>query len=604
MRPLRVLTAWFTGLLVAATAPLWRPTGDFPVIPWLDGLLGVPLAVDRTLGFGIVLFSFLAGCFEAFFPHEKPPPDSRMREQFRSFAAWSALSGLAISLLLDQQRLQPWAWQLLWLGLILNLATRETALRTSRWLFMGIYAWSAWSKLDAGFVETQGPWLWQGLRRAIGLGAEAWGPGPQGGMMLAFPVGELLTAGLLAIPRTRRWGVVATVVMHTGLLLALGPWGRDQQPGVLLWNLFFLIAVPLLFWRVSPDVGAAENDIGRGTRGDRFCWTAVVVLSILPVFETVGLCDHWPAWAVYSSRSEHVRIEVLWSDVGKLPPSLDEHVGPVEALSEWRPVSLDAWSRAERRCPIYPQARYRLALARTLAAQGAKFRITEQPPPDRWTGERTSRVIDDLASDCETRFSFSTLARRPQPPPRPSTWGDWWIATTAQMAVGFYGLTLLLAVRQGVGSRPSQLMALCWTAGCVALAAHILCAFHCLHDWSHAAALQHTAERTAEVTGWHWPGGLYINYLFLAFWAWDAVHVWREALAQQPVAAVRRRWFIQSLFAFMMFNATVIFGPWHWTLAGILFGVGLWVFARRGIRPVPEGGTTILTAQGDFPEIK
>ena len=41
-----------------------------------------------------------------------------------------------------------------------------------------------------------------------------------------------------------------------------------------------------------------------------------------------------------------------------------------------------------------------------------------------------------------------------------------------------------------------------WTAGLLGLTVHVACAFHFLLHWSHAAALKHTAQRTAEVTGW------------------------------------------------------------------------------------------------------
>ena len=35
---------------------------------------------------------------------------------------------------------------------------------------------------------------------------------------------------------------------------------------------------------------------------------------------------------------------------------------------------------------------------------------------------------------------------------------------------------------------------------------------HWEHDWSHAAALEHTANQTQDVVGVHWGGGLYFNY--------------------------------------------------------------------------------------------
>ena len=136
---------------------------------------------------------------------------------------------------------------------------------------------------------------------------------------------------------------------------------------------------------------------------------------------------------------------------------------------------------------------------------------------------------------------------------------------------------IILAANPLANARPMLLFRTAlWTAGLVGLAVHIACAFHFLHDWSHSAALKHTAERTFAVTGWHWPGGLYINYAFLGFWLLDAVRVWREALGRTPIASLRWRIFVHSVFLFMMFNATVVFGPWHWAIASVVFALAWW----------------------------
>jgi len=82
--------------------------------------------------------------------------------------------------------------------------------------------------------------------------------------------------------------------------------------------------------------------------------------------------------------------------------------------------------------------------------------------------------------------------------------------------------------------------------------------------------------RTSEMTGWDWSGGLAINYAFLLFWAFDVARVWREALGWSPVAQPRWRRLVQGVFLFMIFNATVVFGPWHWTISCVLFSLAWW----------------------------
>ena len=637
---LRWCVAVFGLLLVSATWRLWWPAGEYPLIPWFGLLCGVHASMDRALAIGMVLsgFSVAVLTMREWIQTRRAGAASYDGQHRRgrgiANAVW--LSCLAGSVLLDQQRFQVWAWEFWWLTLFLNLASPRVALSCCRVLVIGIYAYSAISKLDTGFVQTQGPWLWQGMQRAVGFESQAWGPSSSIGM-LTFPMGELLVAIALCFHRMRRWGVAGAWVMHLGLLLALGPWGWDQKPGVLLWNGFFLVSVPLLFWArreittgVSATAGSVafrsasivafrsakgrsfaerKTTLGDALRslapGERYCMAAVIGLSVWPALSGIGLCDHWPAWAVYSSRPEIVLIQIAEEQVAQLPKSLRPHVGPAQPLSPWRPISIDQWSFAQRHCPIYPQDRYRLAMARHLeSTYDATFRVTEYSAPDRWTGKRQSREIENLAAEGDQRFWFNTLSRV-NVSPKLASLGDQLIAHTAQLSVICYAIALLLAARQtttqdrgitecrlplrestlfrgakGDTPRPSVAVASFWTAGVLGLTIHIACAFHYLHHWSHSAALKHTAQRTAEVTGWDWAGGLYINYAFLLFWAIDAVRVCREALGRTPVASRLWRRIVQGVFLFMMFNATVVFGPWHWTAASVGFA-GLWGFTRQ-----------------------
>ncbi|RLS34905.1 MAG: hypothetical protein DWH81_14860 [Planctomycetota bacterium] len=568
----------FSLILGGATWPLWWPVGEFPVIPWFRSLISAPLSFERGLAIGLVISSVVMAVLAA---RQWVRADAERTQSGRPLygglrcvsAVW--LACLAGSVLLDQQRFQVWAWEFFWLTMFLNLASPRVARSCCRVLVIGIYFYSAISKIDFGFVQAQGPWLWQGLQRAIGIESKSWGGAPTL-WMLAFPLGELLAAGLLSVQRTWRWGIFASWVMHGTLLLTLGPLGWNQKPGVLLWNVFFLITVPMIFREPmtvdSGFYGEGPNPL-RFTISDRLCRIAVLGLSLWPALEVVGLCDHWPAWAVYSSRPEIVTIEVPEEQVGKLPASLQTHIGPPQPLSSRRPISIDHWSFEQRHCPIYPNARYRLAVARSLEDRyGVHLRVTEQSPPARWTGIRQVIEVTDLAATLDRRFWFNTRARVDNAQGT-ITFGDRMIALTAQWAVAGYAIAVLFSVRQRSGERPSRSVAFFWTAGLVGLAVHMVCAFHFLHHWSHSAALKHTALRTFEVTGWSWAGGLYINYAFLLFWIWEAVRLWRESLGLAPVASLRWRRLVHSVFLFMMFNATVVFGPWHWTVAAVAFGL-------------------------------
>ena len=157
-----------------------------------------------------------------------------------------------------------------------------------------------------------------------------------------------------------------------------------------------------------------------------------------------------------------------------------------------------------------------------------------------------------------------------------------WTARTA--VAGWFGL-LLQGPRIDSASHFRLARGL-WTGGALAMAVHVLCAFGFVHGWSHSAAWEHTARRTAEVTGLEWGGGLFFNEAFLLWWLFDAATLWRS-----PVPAWRRSlWYeivLHAWFAFLMINATVVFGHPGWRIAGLVGAAALFVayVYRKRMRP-------------------
>lgn len=84
-----------------------------------------------------------------------------------------------------------------------------------------------------------------------------------------------------------------------------------------------------------------------------------------------------------------------------------------------------------------------------------------------------------------------------------------------------------------------------WRAGAVACAVHVAIAFHFKHEWSHAAAWEHTRE-----TG-GFGDGIFVNYALVVVWLADAV---------KPARGGLRWWVVRGFVAFVMFNAAVVFG--------------------------------------------
>src|SRR5262245_61035199 len=119
-------------------------------------------------------------------------------------------------------------------------------------------------------------------------------------------------------------------------------------------------------------------------------------------------------------------------------------------------------------------------------------------------------------------------------------------------AVVAYGLS-------GGARRWDRIARLAWTVACVALLAHIACAFQFVHGWSQEHAYRETARQTAAVFGLNWGGGLYVNYVFAACWIADVAWWWRglDSYRRRP-RILSAAW--QGFLIFMFFNATVVFG--------------------------------------------
>ena len=162
----------------------------------------------------------------------------------RSLVAFAgALVFLALA---DQHRLQPWAYQFLLLALVLAVLPVSEAIAWGRLLTASIYFYSALSKLDGTFLESGGGQIVAGLLTFLHA-ADQLSELSQRVLAGTLAVGELLVAIGLCWRRSRRAAFLASLVMHVLLLAALGPWGAQNKPGVLLWNVFFIVQNVVIF---------------------------------------------------------------------------------------------------------------------------------------------------------------------------------------------------------------------------------------------------------------------------------------------------------------------------------------------------------------------
>ncbi len=156
------------------------------------------------------------------------------------------------------------------------------------------------------------------------------------------------------------------------------------------------------------------------------------------------------------------------------------------------------------------------------------------------------------------------------------TTGEFLTKLTVWLALAAYAIGTALIVRS-----PSPRTRVVWTLGCGFYVAHVLCAFGFFHHWSHTAAYEETARQTRELVGWHWGGGLFVNYLFTLVWLADVLWWWLAPLGHARRSAVATA-LLHGFFFFMVFNGTVVFGrgPVRWYGAAIC-GTVVFLWARN-----------------------
>ena len=324
-------------LLIAATRPLWFSLGEFPQVPWFEFLCVTPQWVDWCLS-GVMVLSLLAMAVV------------RVGTSWNQIAGAVLIGSLTCLLLLNQHRLQPWAWFVL-LATIATSARADYSLRWMRWLFFGVYFFSGLSKLEASFIEGGGDWLIDGLLRPFGGSSHSLTRSGREFLLQALSTGEMIAAFCVVVPRLRRFGLFLVLAMHGALILALGPWGLDHKPGVLLWNgMFQVLAFPLLWHRDPGD----ETEVCLRSR-----WLGGVVVAMAVVLPCFGqrwlpIVDQWPSWSVYATwEDSDIRVEF----VGGIPARFVDMVLPV-GVPEVQ-LRVNQWSLEETGAPIYPSDRFR-----------------------------------------------------------------------------------------------------------------------------------------------------------------------------------------------------------------------------------------------------
>ena len=202
-------------LLVACTWRLWAPQQVFPQVPLFGG--------SYSLGpwpQWIAASTMVAGLAAALFAPRRFVPASLL-----IFAA-----STAALVIVDQHRLQPWAYQYAVVAIVLALADAARVIAMLRLLIISFYFHSALTKLDYSFLHTLGQQFLSALadrlrsvdrsmeRERAAVGGRGLSGRRAGDRRWACALGELAAV------------FFATLLLHVLLLVILGPLGLDHKP--------------------------------------------------------------------------------------------------------------------------------------------------------------------------------------------------------------------------------------------------------------------------------------------------------------------------------------------------------------------------------------
>lgn len=428
---LSVSRYWAIALLalLAASYQLWMPP-DSCSTPTLPAVA----AIDISDRFGAVLaylvpIAIVTGCWIVIIW------DSAVDNALARTGWFLAGFGIAVSFLLDELRLQPWAYQCVLYAMLWVILPGVRARVFLKMVTIGIYAYSAIGKFDFQFVHTVGQEFLSTAVGFVGIDAADWSATARHRIVMLFPIAELTASLLLAVSlfqrsgtrrsRCARIGGGMAIAMHASLILLLSRWGMNHSPGVLVWNAALAGQAYLLFVREpsSPPVHDASSSPNSSTPN----WCRSVAIGLVALTMTLPLTerrdraddkswhwDHWLSWALYSPHNSRFHFEIHRSLVSKLPVQYRSSVREDTNEDGWQELDLGALSLAIRGVPVVPQARVQLGLAIAIAeeqgwGEDSAMRGILRSSSDRFNGRRRETWLNGITEMRRAADSFVFL---------------------------------------------------------------------------------------------------------------------------------------------------------------------------------------------------
>jgi len=244
-----------------------------------------------------------------------------------------------LACLLDQNRWQPWEYELIFILFIflINRKREANAAVVLVWMFAAVYFYSGLSKLNHAFIndiwhefilvrlfhfQNSGGWMYR-LGYIVGL-TEA-----------------LLGAGLL-LKRTRKLSAIILMIIHGTIILLFRIAGNNSS--VLPWNLAMMAYLYVLIV-ADPSFTINYKPLFIG-------WNKLVLFLfiVMPAFSFFGYWDYYLSSSLYSGIPPRMYMHIKPTSA---TTSLNQYANPQDSSL----IDMNTWSLKEMNSPPYPEWR-------------------------------------------------------------------------------------------------------------------------------------------------------------------------------------------------------------------------------------------------------
>ncbi len=308
--------ALFWILMKSISLNLWVKERDYPLVPIVD--------MASWLHFGFLALFFTLAFWIIFKPGSK-------------YIIMAILVTEAISLLGDQNRLQPWHYQFIFcfFAIAFNDKEKQKALQAILLITISTYLFSGLQKLNPDFIKSV--WSVPILKTFLHLPANVIQHPAVQGAGYGIPLLEITGAIGLMFTRTMRIAACLLIAIHVFILFFLSPLGIDFNSVVWPWNLQLILLLYFVF---------IKNGILFTARVFKSAANYVVAVFwiLMPVLGLFGYWDKFLSSAMYSGKEKLNRF--YFTDSSRIPRELRKYAVYSKQNASAR-IALITWSVKE-----------------------------------------------------------------------------------------------------------------------------------------------------------------------------------------------------------------------------------------------------------------